>query len=82
MRTSDLTSKFKRIVYRKNPASHRHAQKETTLALSTINEVIHKNLSKDNRKIEFHCLTDWHKKNRKTKYPKQYAKHPAGDKSA
>ena len=46
-RTPVMISKVKRLVDTKNPASHRHNQKETTLALSTINKIIHQDLSKD-----------------------------------
>ena len=48
---------------RNNPESHRHIQKETTLALSTINKIIHQNLSKDtSKKLNVHYLTGRHKK--------------------
>ena len=49
-RTHEMISKVKRLVDRKNPASHGHIQKETTLILSTINKIIPQALSKDTRK--------------------------------
>ena len=58
-------SKFKPLVERKNSASHQHVQKETTYALSTINKIIHQDLSKDTRKkSNVNYLTDRHKKTR------------------
>ena len=72
-RTPVMISKVKRLVDTKNPASHRHNQKETTLALSTINKIIHQDLSKDTwKKLNVYYL----KINRKL-----YEKHLARDKS-
>ena len=40
-RTPDILSKIERFVDKKKPESHRHIQKETTLAISTIKKIIH-----------------------------------------
>ena len=45
---------FDWFVDRKNPSYHRHIQELTKLSLSTINKIIHQDLSKDTRK-KFEC---------------------------
>ena len=81
-RTLDMISKDKRLVDWKNLASRRHILKETILALSTINKIIHQDLSKDTRKkSDVHYLTDRHKKTHMTNCRKLYEKHLAGHKS-
>ena len=60
-RTTDLISKVKRLVNRKNPENLWHIQKEKALALSTINQIIHHGLSKGtSKKSNAHYLTDRH----------------------
>ena len=61
-RTPVMISKLKQLMDRKNPASHRHIQRETSLDISTFNEIIYPDLSKYTRKkLNVYYFTERHK---------------------
>jgi uncharacterized protein YerC len=81
-RTPKTVQKVKRLANKKNPATYREIQKQTSLSLETIHKIMHKDLKLETKnKTRVHKLTAEHKKNRKTNFRKLYENHLAGQKS-
>ena len=79
-RTPETVQKVKRLANKKNPATYREIQKQTSLSLETIHKIIHKDLKLETKnKTRVHKLTAEHKKNQ-NQLPKALRKSPGWSK--